>query len=95
MEAKRVERVNAMRVRDLGGNMSDRVILIYSGDLKRTRCNYRVCIAGALELDGLCEWQMNVEKRRSLLYICVLSIHTQRAFFTAFFKVNQGSTPET
>lgn len=41
VEAKRVERVNAMSVRDLGENMmSDRVILICSGDLERTRCKY-------------------------------------------------------
>lgn len=42
MEAKKVERVIAMRVRDLCENMmSDRAILIYSGDLERTRSKDR------------------------------------------------------
>ena len=51
MEAKRVERVNAIRVRDLGEYMiSDRMILIYSGDLERTQCKYRDWIAGTLEI---------------------------------------------
>ena len=50
VEAKKVEKVNAMRARDFGENiLSDRVILIYSGYFDRTRSKYRDWIAGALE----------------------------------------------
>ena len=73
MDAKRLEIVNAMRVRVLGENMvtdNDGFDMQWRFEEDKEQRS-RIGLLVRWILDGLYEWQTNLEKRMSLRYIYV------------------------